>query len=121
MSAEPTPAEVADLAEHYSGQFALDFAYEEWASDYRSSLHSSYLQIIEKAVASDTANGHFARGIDLARRALDMTPEADQIELSLLRLYRLSGSHAAAAEQYAHYASVLRDQLGVEPPSLDSL
>ena len=64
-----------------------------------------------------TSNG----GSDLARRALDLTPEADQIELSLLRLYRLSGSHSAAAEQYAHYAAVLRDHLGVEPPALESL
>jgi DNA-binding SARP family transcriptional activator len=99
----------------------LDFAYEEWATDFRTSLHSSYLQVIEKAVESDTINGHFERGIGLARRALDLTPEADQIELSLLRLYRLNGSHSAAAEQYAHYAATMRETLGVEPPSLESL
>ena len=121
MSPEPTPGEVAELSESYVGPFALDFAYEEWATDYRTSLHSSYLQIIEKAVAIDTVNGHFDRGIGLARRALDMTPDADQIELSLLRLYRLSGSHSAAAEQYAHYAATMRETLGVEPPALESL
>ena len=49
-----------------------------------ASLHSSYLQIIERAVAADTAGGHFERGIDLARRALDLSPESDQIELSLV-------------------------------------
>jgi DNA-binding SARP family transcriptional activator len=121
MSAEPLPREVADLAQAYMGPFALDFAYEEWAADYRISLHSSYLQIIEKAVASDTINGHFERGIRLARRALDLTPDADQIELSLLRLYRLNGSHSAAAEQYTHYASAMRETLGVEPPALETL
>ena len=121
MSPEPSPGEVAELSESYVGPFALDFAYEEWATDYRTSLHSSYLQIIEKAVAVDTVNGHFERGIGLARRALDLTPEADQIELSLLRLYRLSGSHSAAAEQYAHYAATMRETLGVEPPALESL
>ena len=121
MSPEPSPREVAELAQAYLGPFALDFAYEEWAADYRTSLHSSYLQIIEKAVASDTINGHFERGIGLARRALDLTPEADQIELSLLRLYRLNGSHSAAAEQYTHYAAAMRETLGVEPPALESL
>ncbi len=121
MGPEPSPNEVAELSRTYLGLFALDFAYEEWAADYRTSLHSTYLQIIEKAVVSDTASGHFERGIGLARRALDLTPEADQIELSLLRLYRLNGSHSAAAEQYAHYAAVVRDALGVEPPSLESL
>ncbi len=85
MSPQPSPSEVAELSDTYVGPFALDFAYEEWATDFRTSLHSSYLQVIEKAVESDTINGHFERGIGLARRALDLTPEADQIELSLLR------------------------------------
>ena len=50
-----------------------------------------------------------------------MDPEADGIEVSLLRLYRLTGAHAAAAEQYTHYATTMRDQLGIEPPPLDTL
>ena len=29
--------------------------------------------------------------------------------------------YAAAAEQYAHYAAAMRDELGIDPPSLDSL
>jgi ATP/maltotriose-dependent transcriptional regulator MalT/DNA-binding SARP family transcriptional activator len=121
MGPNPTPDEVLSLSRAYRGSFALDFAYEEWASDYRVSLHSRYLQIVEGAVAGDMASGHFERGILIARRALDLSPEADQIELSLLRLYRLTGSHAAAAEQYAHYSAVMRDHLGLEPPALESL
>jgi DNA-binding SARP family transcriptional activator len=121
LPANPSPGEVADLSQMYLAPFALDFAYEEWASDYRSSLHASYLQVIEKAVAADTASGYFERGIGLARRALDLSPQADQIELSLLRLLRLNGSHSAAAEQYNHYAATHRETYGVEPPALESL
>jgi DNA-binding SARP family transcriptional activator len=66
-------------------------------------------------------SGHFDRGVLIARRALEIDPDAEQIELSLLRLYRRTGAHAAAAEQYAHYAGVLRSELGVDPPPLDSL
>ena len=36
-------------------------------------------------------------------------------------LYKAAGAHAAAAEQYAHYAAVMRAELGVEPPPLESL
>jgi ATP-dependent transcriptional regulator len=118
---EPPIGALADLSMTYRGPFALDFAYEEWAAAFRSSLQSSYLQVIERSVRSDTESGHFERGILLARRALEVCPEADNIELSLLRLYKLSGSHAAAAEQYAHYSTWLRDSLGIEPPTLDSL
>ena len=62
MPPEPAPNDVDELAAAYQGLFALDFAYEEWAADYRTSLHSSYLQIIEKAVASDTATGISSEG-----------------------------------------------------------
>ncbi len=121
MTSEPTPVEVEQLSVDYIAPFALDFAYEEWAGDYRSSLHSSYLQVIEKAVTVDTASGHFDRGINLARRALDLSPDADQVELSLLRMLQLNGSHAAAAEQYSHYAAAQRDTYGIEPPALEFL
>ncbi len=121
MPLEPSSEDIAELSETYRAPFALDFAYEEWATAYRSGLQSSYLQVIEGSVRSDTENGHFRRGIRVARRALEACPEADSVELSLLRLYKLTGSHAAAAEQYAHYSSWLRDSLGLEPPTLDSL
>jgi DNA-binding SARP family transcriptional activator len=121
LPVEPTPDQVQSLVDDYRGRFALDFEYEEWAAPYRDWLHASYLEIVERALTSDLETGHFARGINLARRALDVDPSADQVEISLLRLYRASGAHAAAAEQYGHYASVMRDQLGIEPPPLDSL
>jgi len=43
-------------------------------------------------------------------------PEAEEIQAALVRLYRLSGAHAAAAEKYQHYSQAMRD-LGVEPPA----
>ena len=115
------PDAMLQLSDMYRGKFALDFAYEEWAVPFRESLHTAYLQVIETAVREDTASGHYDRAIRLARRALDVDPDAEQLEVALLRLYRLSGAHAAAAEQYEHYAAVQRAELGVEPPSLDAL
>ena len=103
------------------GRFALDFEYEEWAGAFRDSLHAGYLEIVERAVLDDFAMGHYDRGIRIARRALDVDGSAEQIEVSLLRLYRVSGAHSAAAEQYAHYATVMRDELGLEPPPLETL
>ena len=41
----------------------------------------------------------------------------EEIQAALVRLYRLSGAHAAAAEQYGHYAQAMRE-LGVEPVPL---
>ncbi len=121
MGSNPTPDQVEDLSTAYEGRFALDFEYEDWAASYRDWLHASYLQVIEHALASDLSGGHFDRGIRIARRALEVDTDAESIEVSLLRLYRASGAHAAAAEQYAHYATRLRQELDVEPPPLESL
>ena len=117
----PSPDQVFTLAALYVGRFALDFEYEEWATPYREWLHASVLEIVERALANDLETGHFERGIRLARRVLDVDPAAEHTEVSLLRLYRASGAHAAAAEQYGHYAAVIRDQLGLDPPPLDAL
>ena len=117
----PTPEQVSALVERYEGRFALDFEYEEWAAPYRDWLHASYLEIVERALGDDLETGHFERGIHLARHVLDVDPGAEHVEVSLLRLYRASGAHAAAAEQYAHYASVMREQLGIEPLALEAL
>jgi len=121
LSQPPTPDEVDQLVDMYRGRFALDFEYEEWADSFRDSLHASYLEVVERSVRSDLASGHYDRGIRVARRALEVDPGAEQIEITLLRLYRLTGAHAAAAEQYSHYAAAMRDDLGVEPPALESL
>jgi DNA-binding SARP family transcriptional activator len=118
---DPTPQNVSLVSDAYGGRFALDFTYEDWSVPYRDTLHASYLEIIEKAVSSDTNTGAYDRAIGLARRALEIDPEAEQVELSLLKLYRRTGAHAAAAEQYEHYAAALRNDLGVEPPPLESL
>jgi DNA-binding SARP family transcriptional activator len=121
LGPDPAPEEVRNLTSMYRGQFALDFAYEDWAVAYRDTLHASYLQVIERSVAADMATGHWDRGIITARLALSVDPDAEQIEASLVRLLRLSGAHAAAAEQYAHYSAVLKNGLGIDPPPLDAL
>ena len=118
---DPSPELVTKLAEAYTGRFAVDFIYDDWASGFRDSLHASYLDRVERAIVADTNAGAFERALSVAQLALQADPEAEQIELCLLRLYRRMGATAAAAEQYAHYASVLRDQLGLEPPPLESI
>jgi DNA-binding SARP family transcriptional activator len=121
LPSRPSPDEVDRLTLQYRGRFALDFEYEEWAAAYRDTLHATYLEIVERSVLDDFTSGHYDRGITIARRALEVDPSAEQIEVCLLRLYRVTGAHSAAAEQYAHYAAVMRDEMGIEPPPLESL
>jgi DNA-binding SARP family transcriptional activator len=121
LGAIPAPDDIDRLAIEYRGRFALDFAYEDWAATHRDSLHARYLEAMERALSDEIDRGNLDRAVRLAQRILEVDPDAEQVEVALLRLYRATGAHAAAAEQYAHYASVMREQLGVEPPTLEEL
>ena len=121
MRRDSSPDLVVSLAESYRGRFAVDFIYDDWASSFRDTLHASFLDRMERAITLDTQTGAFDRALSLAQLTLQADPDAEQIELCLLRLYRRTNATAAAAEQYVHYAGVMREQLGVEPPPLDSI
>lgn len=76
---------------------------------------------MESGIHTELATGRPKDAAILARRVLEVDPMAEHIERLLLRAYHESGSPAAVREQYGHYASVLRDSLGVEPPTLTEL
>jgi two-component SAPR family response regulator len=105
----------------YRGRFALDFAYEDWASDYRETLHAAVLSAVEVEVKRARLMANHDRAIRLAQSMLAVDPTADSLELELVLAYRSSGRRAAAAEQYAHYSAFVRDELGSDVPSLEDL
>jgi ATP/maltotriose-dependent transcriptional regulator MalT/DNA-binding SARP family transcriptional activator len=115
------PSIVRRLSAEYEGKFALDFSYDDWSVDFRDWLHVAYLRVIEAQIKQDIDDGNTDAGIAITRRALEVDPRQEDLELSLFRLLRNSGAHSAAAEQFSRYASVLRSDLGVEPPSPDAV
>jgi two-component SAPR family response regulator len=120
MPGEPTAEGSISLVSEYGGRYALDFAYEEWATRYRDELHAAYLKVMEQAIRMDVKAGQVVRGTFLAERAAEVDPDSEEIQVALVRLYRMSGAHAAAAERYGQYARVMRD-LGVDPTPLAEL
>jgi LuxR family maltose regulon positive regulatory protein len=109
-----------ELLDLYRGKFALDFAYEDWADDYRGNLHAAVLAAAEAGMARHLNEGDHDSVIRIGHRVLAVDPDADGIELMLLRAYKQGGRHAAAAEQYAHYAAYIRE-LGADPPAYDEI
>lgn len=107
---------IDSLVDHYSARYALDFAYDDWAADYRETLHAAVLGAVESAMRTAIASENFARAIRMGQAVMALDPQADSVELELLRAYKRSGRQAAAAEQYAHYAAFVREELGTEPP-----
>src|SRR6266566_3541570 len=49
----PSSDTIEMISSFYTGRFALDFSYEEWAGSYRDSLHAAYLEVVERSVSED--------------------------------------------------------------------
>jgi DNA-binding SARP family transcriptional activator len=107
-----------ELVVAYRAKFALDFSYEDWAQSYRENLHAAVLSTAEARIDQLLMRGESDHAAQAAQALLRVDPTADAIELQLLKAYKIGGRHAAAAEQYAHYASIIRDELGADPPAL---
>jgi ATP/maltotriose-dependent transcriptional regulator MalT/DNA-binding SARP family transcriptional activator len=120
LSGDPDGAIAMQLAREYQGRFSIDFSYEDWSGPFRDSLHASYLRVIERAVRLDVDSGQLGRGVFLAERAAEVEPDSEEIQIALIRIYRLVGAHAAAAERYANYSRTMRD-LGVDAPPMSEL
>jgi DNA-binding SARP family transcriptional activator len=104
----------------YEAPFALDFAYEEWAGRFRDPLHAAVLRVLEHSMHRSMDGSDLRAAIALAEQSLALEPDADEIQATLIHLYRLTGAHAAAAEQYARYAESLT-ALGVEVPAISQV
>ncbi len=69
VSGDPDPETAHRLSELYTGLFASDFLYEDWAIPIRDTLHARYVEVVERAVRSDMQACHYDRA--LTARATD--------------------------------------------------
>jgi len=115
------PADAMLALQLYRGRFFPEFEYEDWAIWTRDALHAAFLALVERTLRRFAAEGRWEEGAEIARLALAVDPGAEGIEMNLISLYHSSGSHAAAAEQYAHFAAAQRAEYGIEPPPLEAL
>jgi DNA-binding SARP family transcriptional activator len=109
----------AQLASEYSGRFAPEFEYDEWTTAWRDRVHTSYLQLVQAAADGMFRSGQARRAAEVLSRALVIDPAAIELEPPLVRALWVDGAKAAAKEQYEHYASAYRQDLGLDPEPLN--
>jgi DNA-binding SARP family transcriptional activator len=114
---EGDPGRAKQVLHGYSGRFAAEFEYEDWAQDWRDQLHSSFLHLGRSLQRTLAAQGAVADAIEVANFVLAEDPKALDIERALIAAYVTSESNDAAATQYQHFASSYREALGLPPPS----
>lgn len=120
VGSRPSATDAIQVLSQYPAPFALDFAYEEWATRYREPLHTAVLRVVESGLAMAIQTGDLANAITVAEHAVLLEPESEELQLALVVLYRRTGAHAAAAEQYGQYVESMK-ALGLQPASTDEI
>lgn len=104
----------------YSGRFAPEFEYDEWAMSWRHRLHAEFLGLAAATLDKLEGSGDLSEARDVASHVLDIDSAAREIEQRLIRIYWRLGARSAALSQYAHLVSVDRAD-GLESPSIADL
>lgn len=110
-----------ELLKRYTGQFAPEFQYEQWAISWREAVHAAYLHCAHDLVADLAGAGRLERSAMVCRRALAVDAEALDFERALVWLYSALGSEAASVEQYQHYRKAFEDETGLEGPTFEAV
>jgi DNA-binding SARP family transcriptional activator len=105
-----------ELLKSYSGRFAPEFEYEEWAIAWRDSVHGAYLRLAQATHERFVAAGRVDMAVEVLARALSIDPKALELEESLVEVLLADGALAAAARQYEHFAAAFRAEYAIEPP-----
>jgi DNA-binding SARP family transcriptional activator len=109
-----------DLIARYTGHFAPEFEYEEWAIGWRSRLRSALLDAAHSAIGASLRADRLEMARDVAIALLDVDPTATDIERRLIWLYWRLGATSAARAQYEHLARGEQAD-GLDPTPLEDI
>jgi two-component SAPR family response regulator len=105
----------------YLGRFAPEFEYDDWAEDWRTLVHATYLHLAQSTADGLVDQGRDHEAIQLLTRAVELDGRALELMGRLVRLHHRLGATDAASTTYRRYAALMRREYGVRPPTLRAL
>lgn len=103
-----------EAVELYRGSL-LPGCYDEWIWSDRDRLHQRFINSLERLVALCSEQADYATAIDYAQRLLRHDPVHEATYRRLMQLHALNGDRARALSVYHTCATVLDQELDVEP------
>lgn len=96
----------------YAGQFAPEFEYEEWALEWRTHLHATYLRLAHITAAALVSEGRHGEVVDLLGTVVTIDPTAYELRATLVGCLSAVGASDAAQAQYRSLLSAYRRDRG---------
>jgi TolB-like protein len=109
-----------NAADHYLGTFLdgfapLDAAFDEWLATERARFHEQACAVLIRAIDEAESGRDLRLAISAAKRWVALDPCAEAAHQRLMRLYVDADDRAEAIRQYKACATMLREELDVEP------
>ena len=120
-SSEQAVAALAEVVGLYQGSFLDELqingaaGFEEWVGMQRARLERIALDALEALVTAYLERGEYGRGVQHARRLLQIDPFRERSHLLLMTLLARDGQRSAAVAHYDACRRLLREELGVPP------
>ena len=90
--------------------------FEEWQRTESESLRQELTAALKQLTAYYTAQHSYPNAIRYAQRWVSLDPLSEPAQQSLISLHFESGDIQGAQRQYAHYAQMMEDEIGVRLP-----
>lgn len=98
----------------YAGDLLPD-CYDEWIIPQRERLRQVFVRALEQLISLQERHRKFGAAIQNTRRLLRFDPLHETGHRQLMRLHLANGDRARALRAYHRCATVLRQELGVDP------
>ena len=98
----------------YRGEL-LPGLYDDWTLAQRDRLTAECVELCALVVDAGRRTGRLAEALQAARRRVELDPLDEVGYRDLIRVHAEMGDRAGAVSTYHHCASVLHEELGIEP------
>jgi DNA-binding SARP family transcriptional activator len=97
----------------YRGPFAPEFEYEEWASEWRTHLHTAYLRLAHATATALLAQKRFGEVVEVLTPVTAIDPTAFDIRSTLVGCLAAAGANDAALAHYRSLCAAHERDLGL--------
>jgi DNA-binding SARP family transcriptional activator len=101
------------MLELYAGRFAPEFEYEDWADDWRTSLHATYLRLAHATADGLIAEHRYGEVVDVLGPVANLDPTAYDLRTLLVACLAAVGATDAAQAHYRSLAAAYERDLGL--------
>lgn len=96
--------------------------YDDWVLVERERLRHRSLHALDAIATNELRCGRYTRSIEVALAAIALEPLRESPRRIVVECHMSEGNVSEAVRQYASYAQLLRDEIGLEPtPQLTAL